>query len=195
MRFFDRVVHAEPMLAARMIKRKKSGPAKDIPFRKSDADGRGSLAEFKDAVRTGKLKQSRFLPAHRLALIVDAQCHGPSLAIFYCHCGDHQYGGAVQLDRKNLSAGGQSGAVRTSTMSRFARRFNTFLPLRSERADCGSMRKLAWRDRYARHYWSGQQQIVNLANIYIQDVLRSKERSVSQSDLMPAHVGNFRANI
>src|SRR5205823_4260447 len=35
-----------PMLAARMIKRKKSGPAN--PMKKSDADDRGSLAEFKD---------------------------------------------------------------------------------------------------------------------------------------------------
>ncbi|HMH42756.1 MAG TPA: efflux RND transporter permease subunit, partial [Pyrinomonadaceae bacterium] len=48
-----------PMLAARMIKRKKSGPAKNAA-RKSEADERGSLAEFKDKYDQASSKQSRF---------------------------------------------------------------------------------------------------------------------------------------
>src|SRR5438094_23249 len=48
-----------PMLAARMIKRKKSGSAKN-PINKSDADEHGSLAEFKDKYEQAASKQSRF---------------------------------------------------------------------------------------------------------------------------------------
>src|SRR5438067_3285721 len=48
-----------PMLAARMIKRKKSGSANN-PIKKSDADEHGSLAEFKDKYEQAASKQSRF---------------------------------------------------------------------------------------------------------------------------------------
>src|SRR6059058_3206528 len=48
-----------PMLAARLIKRKKSAPAKN-PTKKSDADDRSSLAEFKDKYEQAGSKQGRF---------------------------------------------------------------------------------------------------------------------------------------
>src|SRR6185436_11178300 len=48
-----------PMLAARMIKRKKSGPTKPV-VKKEHEEGRSSLAEFKDKYEQASSKSSRF---------------------------------------------------------------------------------------------------------------------------------------
>src|SRR5258707_11900466 len=171
-----------PMLAARMIKRKKSGPAKN-PVRKADADDRGSLAEFKDKYDQASSKQSRFYRpidrtytwmlkwsmGHRWAIVLLSLLVIVSTVPLFMFVGKN----FLPVDDQSqfeINARTPEGSTLSSTSS-LAERI------------AADMRKLPGVTDTLVTIGSGQQQIVNLANIYIK-MSPVEERSVSQQDLM-----------
>src|SRR4051812_24151342 len=171
-----------PMLAARMIKRKKSGPAK-APAKKHDDADRSSLAEFKDKYEQASSKSSRFYGpidrtytwmlkwsmAHRWAIV------GLSLLVIISIVP------LFMLVGKNF--------LPVDDQSQFE--VNVRLPegatLSTTAAVCERMaadlRKLPGVTDTLVTIGSGQQQIVNLANIYVK-LTPVEERAVNQIDLM-----------
>src|SRR5712671_2125569 len=171
-----------PMLAARMIKRKKSGPAKN-PVRKSDADDRGSLAEFKDKYDQASSKQSRFYRpidrtytwmlkwsmGHRWAIVLLSLLVIISTVPLFMLVGKNflPVDDQAQFEINVRLPEGSTLSTTSALSERIA----------------ADMRKLPGVTDTLVTIGSGQQQIVNLANIYIK-MSPVEERSVSQSDLM-----------
>src|SRR5712671_5847601 len=171
-----------PMLAARMIKRKKSGPAKN-PVRKSDADERGSLAEFKDKYDQASSKQSRFYRpidrtytwmlkwsmGHRWAIVLLSLLVIISTVPLFMLVGKNflPVDDQAQFEINVRLPEGSTLSTTSALSERIA----------------ADMRKLPGVTDTLVTIGSGQQQIVNLANIYIK-MSSVEERSVSQSDLM-----------
>jgi len=171
-----------PMLAARMIKRKKSGPAKNAA-RKSEADERGSLAEFKDKYDQASSKQSRFYRpidrtytwmlkwsmGHRWAIVLLSLLVIISTVPLFMLVGKNFLPEDDQAQFE-INVRLPEGST-LSTTSVLSERIAT------------DMRKLPGVTDTLVTIGSGQQQIVNLANIYIK-MSPVEERSVSQQDLM-----------
>src|SRR5258706_861344 len=171
-----------PMLAARMIKRKKSGPAKN-PIKKSDAEERGSLAEFKDKYEQAASKQSRFYRpidrtytwmlkwsmAHRWAIVLLSLLVIVSTVPLFMLVGKNflPVDDQAQFEINVRLPEGSTLSTTSALSERIA----------------ADMRKLPGVTDTLVTIGSGQQQIVNLANIYIK-MSPVEERSVSQSDLM-----------
>jgi len=171
-----------PMLAARMIKRKKSGPAKN-PVRQADADDRGSLAEFKDKYDQASSKQSRFYRpidrtytwmlkwsmGHRWAIVLLSLLVIISTVPLFMLVGKNflPVDDQAQFEINVRLPEGSTLSTTSALSERIA----------------ADMRKLPGVTDTLVTIGSGQQQIVNLANIYIK-MSPVEERSVSQSDLM-----------
>src|SRR5438552_8875567 len=170
------------MLAARMIKRKKSGPAKN-PAKKSDADERGSLAEFKDKYEQAGSKQGRFYRpidrtytwmlrwsmTHRWAIVVLSAIVIVSTIPLFMFVGKN----FLPVDDQSqfeLNVRTAEGSTLSSTAAL------------SERI-AADVRKLPGVTDTLVTIGSGQQQVVNLANIYVK-LAPLEDRSASQNDLM-----------
>lgn len=171
-----------PMLAARMIKRKKSGPAKPQAKKESDSE-RSSLAEFKDKYEQASSKSSRFYGpidrtytwmlkwsmGHRWAIV------GLSLLVIISIVPLFMLVGKNFLpvdDQSQFEVNVRLPEGSTlSTTSAVSERIAT------------DLRKLPGVTDTLVTIGSGQQQIVNLANIYIK-LSPVEERSISQIDLM-----------
>src|SRR5947208_8062194 len=171
-----------PMLAARMIKRKKAGPAKD-PARKSDADERGSLAEFKDKYEQAGSKQGRFYRpidrtytwmlkwsmGHRWVIVLLSAIVIVSTIPLFMFVGKN----FLPVDDQSqfeLNVRTAEGSTLSSTAAL------------SERI-AADVRKLPGVTDTLVTIGSGQQQVVNLANIYIK-LSPIEERSIAQQELM-----------
>ncbi|MFN2576565.1 MAG: efflux RND transporter permease subunit [Pyrinomonadaceae bacterium] len=171
-----------PMLAARMIKRKKSGPVKNFG-RKSDADDRGSLAEFKDKYEQAGSKQGRFYRpidrtytwmlkwsmAHRWAIVVLSAIVIVSTIPLFMFVGKNflPVDDQSQFEVNLRTAEGSTLSSTAALSERIA----------------ADLRKLPGVTDTLVTIGSGQQQVVNLANIYVK-LTQVEERSVSQNDLM-----------
>src|SRR5207302_8063136 len=170
-----------PMLAARLIKRKKSAPAKDS-IRKSD-DERSSLAEFKDKYEQASSKQGRFYRpidrtytgmlrwamGHRWAIVLLSLFVIVSIVPLFMFVGKN----FLPLDDQSqfeLNVRAPEGYTLSAT-SALAERM------------AADVRKLPGVTDTLVTIGSGQQQVVNLANIYIK-MTPIEERSVPQFDLM-----------
>ena len=171
-----------PMLAARMIKRKKSAPAKN-PTKKSDADDRSSLAEFKDKYEQAGSKQGRFYRpidrtytwmlkwsmTHRWVIMVLSAIVIVSTIPLFMFVGKN----FLPVDDQSqfeLNVRTVEGSTLSSTAAL------------SERI-AGDVRKLPGVTDTLVTIGSGQQQVVNLANIYVK-LAPLEDRSASQNDLM-----------
>ncbi len=174
-----------PMLAARMIKRKKSGPAKSPKevSESPDAEKRTSIAEFKDKYEQASSKASRFYRpidrtytwmlkwsmAHRWVIVVLSLLVIISTVPLFMFVGKN----FLPVDDQSqfeVNVRLPEGAT-LSTTSALAERM------------AADLRKLPGVTDTLVTIGSGQQQIVNLANIYIK-MSPVEERSVSQQDLM-----------
>src|SRR5438552_147883 len=170
------------MLAARMIKRKKSAPAKN-PTKKSDADDRSSLAEFKDKYEQAGSKQGRFYRpidrtytwmlkwsmTHRWVIVVLSAIVIVSTIPLFMFVGKN----FLPVDDQSqfeLNVRTVEGSTLSSTAAL------------SERI-AGDVRKLPGVTDTLVTIGSGQQQVVNLANIYVK-LAPLEDRSASQNDLM-----------
>lgn len=175
-----------PALAARMIKRKKSGPAK--PHHKEvsespDGEPRGSLAEFKDKYVQAGSKQSRFYRpidrtytwmlkwsmAHRWIIVV--------LSLFVIVSTVPLF----MLVGKNFLPVDDQSQFEVNVRLPEGSTLSTTSAL-SERM-AADLRKLPGVTDTLVTIGSGQQQIVNVANIYIK-MTPIEERTVSQQELM-----------
>src|SRR5437016_2721215 len=171
-----------PMLAARMIKRKKSGPAKS-PTSKSDAEERGSLAEFKDKYEQAGSKQGRFYRpidrtytwmlkwsmGHRWVIVLLSAIVIVSTIPLFMFVGKN----FLPVDDQSqfeLNVRTAEGSTLSSTAAL------------SERI-AADVRKLPGVTDTLVTIGAGQQQVVNLANIYIK-LKPVEERSDSQNALM-----------
>src|SRR5258708_28447765 len=171
-----------PMLAARMIKRKKSGPAKN-PIKKSDIDERGSLAEFKDKYEQAASKESRFYRpidrtytwmlkwsmAHRWAIVLLSLLVILSIAPLFWFVGKN----FLPVDDQSqfeISVRAPEGYTLSAT-SALAERI------------AADTRKLPGVTDTLVTIGAGQQQVVNLANIHVK-LTPIEERSTSQNALM-----------
>src|SRR5438046_2050964 len=165
-----------------MIKRKKSAPAKN-PTKKSDADERGSLAEFKDKYEQAGSKQGRFYRpidrtytwmlrwsmTHRWAIVVLSAIVIVSTIPLFMFVGKN----FLPVDDQSqfeLNVRTAEGSTLSSTAAL------------SERI-AADVRKLPGVTDTLVTIGSGQQQVVNLANIYVK-LTPVEERTVSQQDLM-----------
>src|SRR5256886_1242199 len=171
-----------PMLAARMIKRKKSGPAKN-PTSKSDAEERGSLAEFKDKYEQAGSKQSRFYRpidrtytwmlkssmGHRWAIVLLSAIVIVSTIPLFMFVGKNflPVDDQSQFELNVRTAEGSTLSATAALSERIA----------------ADVRKLPGVTDTLVTIGSGQQQVVNPANIYVK-LTPIEERSVSQNDLM-----------
>ncbi|HEY6046904.1 MAG TPA: efflux RND transporter permease subunit, partial [Pyrinomonadaceae bacterium] len=170
-----------PMLAARMIKRKKSGPAKNPA--KSESEERGSLAEFKDKYEQASSKQGRFYRpidltytamlkwsmGHRWAIVLLSAIVIVSTIPLFMFVGKN----FLPLDDQSqfeLNVRTAEGSTLSSTAAL------------SERI-AADVRKLPGVTDTLVTIGSGQQQVVNLANIYVK-LAPLEERRASQNDLM-----------
>ncbi len=175
-----------PTLAARMIKRKKSGPAK--PHHKEVSESpegaqRGSLAEFKDKYVQAGSKQSRFYRpidrtytwmlkwsmAHRWIIVVLSLFVIVSTVPLFMLVGKN----FLPVDDQSqfeVNARLPEGSTLSTTSAL------------SERM-AADLRKLPGVTDTLVTIGGGQQQIVNVANIYIK-MTPIEERSVSQQELM-----------
>ncbi|MGZ8842396.1 MAG: efflux RND transporter permease subunit, partial [Pyrinomonadaceae bacterium] len=175
-----------PALAARMIKRKKSGPAK--PHHKEvsespEGEPRGSLAEFKDKYVQAGSKQSRFYRpidrtytwmlkwsmAHRWIIVV--------LSVFVIVSTVPLF----MLVGKNFLPVDDQSQFEVNVRLPEGSTLSTTSAL-SERM-AADLRKLPGVTDTLVTIGSGQQQIVNVANIYIK-MTPIEERTVSQQELM-----------
>src|SRR3989442_334998 len=171
-----------PMLAARMIKGKKSAPAKN-PTKKSAADDRSSLAEFKDKYEQAGSKQGRFYRpidrtytwmlkwsmTHRRVIVVLSAIVIVSTIPLFMFVGKN----FLPVDDQSqfeLNVRTAEGSTLSSTAAL------------SERI-AGDVRKLPGVTDTLVTIGSGQQQVVNLANIYVK-LAPLEDRSASQNDLM-----------
>src|SRR2546422_5036376 len=171
-----------PMLAARMIKRKKSGPAK-APTTESEAEKRGSLAEFKDKYEQAGSKQSRFYRpidrtytwllkwsmAHRWAIVLLSILVIISTIPLFMFVGKN----FLPIDDQSqfeVNVRTPEGSTLSATSSL------------SERI-AADVRKLPGVTDTLVTIGSGQQQVVNLANIYVK-LKPVDERKDTQNTLM-----------
>src|SRR2546423_1691147 len=171
-----------PMLAARMIKRKKSGPAKS-PTSKSDAEERGSLAEFKDKYEQAGSKQGRFYRpidrtytwmlkwsmGHRWVIVLLSGIVIVSTIPLFMFVGKNflPVDDQSQFELNVRTAEGSTLSATAALSERIA----------------ADVRKLPGVTDTLVTIGSGQQQVVNLANIYVK-LTPIEERTVSQNDLM-----------
>jgi len=175
-----------PTLAARMIKRKKSGPAKPQPKEVSespDGEKRGSLAEFKDKYEQAGSKQSRFYRpidrtytwmlkwsmAHRWAIVVLSVLVIISTVPLFMLVGKNflPVDDQAQFEINVRLPEGSTLSTTSALSERMA----------------ADVRKLPGVTDTLVTIGSGAQQIVNVANIYIK-MTPIEERSVSQAALM-----------
>ena len=175
-----------PTLAARMIKRKKSGPAKPQPKEVSESpDGgkRSSLTEFKDKYEQASSKQSRFYRpidrtytwmlkwsmAHRWAIVVLSVLVIISTVPLFMLVGKNflPVDDQAQFEINVRLPEGSTLSTTSALSERMA----------------ADVRKLPGVTDTLVTIGSGAQQIVNVANIYIK-MSPIEERSVSQSALM-----------
>ena len=175
-----------PMLAARMIKRKNTGAAKG-PSKETSASPesakRSSLAEFKDKYVQAQSKESRFYRpidrtytwmlrwsmGHRWAIVLLSVLVIVSTVPLFMLVGKN----FLPVDDQaqfEINVRAPEGATLSST-SGLAERM------------AADVRKLPGVTDTLVTIGSGQQQIVNLANIYVK-MSPIEERSVSQQDLM-----------
>jgi len=174
-----------PTLAARMIKRKQAGPSKSHKETSQTPEGekRTSLEEFKDKYEQASSKQSRFYRpidrtytwmlkwsmAHRWMIVVFSLLVIASTVPLFMFVGknflpvDDQAQYEINVRMPEGSTLSQTSAL-------------------AERI-AGDMRKLPGVTDTLVTIGSGQQQLVNVANIYIK-LTPVEDRSVSQSDLM-----------
>jgi len=175
-----------PTLAARMIKRKKSGPAKPQPKEVSESpDGgkRSSLTEFKDKYEQASSKQSRFYRpidrtytwmlkwsmAHRWAIVVLSVLVIISTVPLFMLVGKNflPVDDQAQFEINVRLPEGSTLSTTSAMGERIA----------------ADVRKLPGVTDTLVTIGSGAQQIVNVANIYIK-MSPIEERSVSQQALM-----------
>jgi HAE1 family hydrophobic/amphiphilic exporter-1 len=176
-----------PMLAARMIKRKKSGVSTGSGSDRVKAahatEPRTSLAEFKDKYDQASSKQSRFYRpidrtytwmlkwsmGHRWAIVLLSLLVIVSTVPLFMLVGKNflPVDDQAQFEINVRLPEGSTLATTSALSERIA----------------ADMRKLPGVTDTLVTIGSGQQQIVNLANIYIK-MSPVEERSVSQSDLM-----------
>jgi HAE1 family hydrophobic/amphiphilic exporter-1 len=175
-----------PTLAARMIKRKKSGPAKPQPKEVSespDGEKRGSLAEFKDKYEQASSKQSRFYRpidrtytwmlkwsmAHRWAIVVLSVLVILSTVPLFMLVGKNflPVDDQAQFEINVRLPEGSTLSTTSALSERMA----------------ADVRKLPGVTDTLVTIGSGAQQIVNVVNIYIK-MSPIEERSVSQAALM-----------
>ena len=171
-----------PMLAARLIKRKKAGPAKFHP-KKEASDDRSSLAEFKDKYEQASSKSSRFYGpidrtytwmlkwamAHRWAIVALSLLVIISIVPLF-----------MLVGKNFLPVDDQSQFEVNVRLPEGATLSTTAAVCERMAAD---LRKLPGVTDTLVTIGSGQQQIVNLANIYVK-LSPVEERAVSQIDLM-----------
>jgi HAE1 family hydrophobic/amphiphilic exporter-1 len=175
-----------PMLAARMIKRKPAGSTKAHPKHISeppDAEKRSSLAEFKDKYEQASSKQGRFYRpvdrtytwmlrwamGHRWAIVLLSLFVIVSIVPLFAFVGKN----FLPLDDQSqfeINVRAPEGYTLSAT-SALAERM------------AADVRKLPGVTDTLTTIGSGQQQVVNLANIYIK-MSPIEERSVNQFDLM-----------
>jgi hydrophobic/amphiphilic exporter-1 (mainly G- bacteria), HAE1 family len=175
-----------PMLAARMIKRKKSGPVKAAHREVSEApdrEARGSLADFKHKYDQASSKQGRFYRpidrtytwmlrwamGHRWAIVLLSLFVIVSIVPLFMFVGKN----FLPLDDQSqfeINVRAPEGYTLSAT-SALAERM------------AADVRKLPGVTDTLVTIGSGQQQVVNLANIYIK-MSPIEERSVTQFDLM-----------
>ena len=175
-----------PTLAARMIKRKKSGPTK--PHHKEvsespDGEKRSSLAEFKDKYEQAGSKQSRFYRtidrtytwmlkwsmAHRWMIVLLSLLVIISTVPLFMLVGKNflPVDDQAQFEINMRLPEGSTLSVTSALSERMA----------------ADVRKLPGVTDTLVTIGAGAQQIVNVANIYIK-MTPIEERSVSQSELM-----------
>jgi HAE1 family hydrophobic/amphiphilic exporter-1 len=175
-----------PMLAARMIQRKHAGAAK-VPNQETstapDGEKRSSLAEFKDKYVQAQSKEGRFYRpidrtytwllkwsmAHRWAIVVLSLIVILSTVPLFMFVGKN----FLPVDDQaqfEINVRTPEGSTLSST-SALAERV------------AADVRKLSGVTDTLVTIGSGQQQIVNLANIYIK-LAPIEERTISQQDLM-----------
>jgi HAE1 family hydrophobic/amphiphilic exporter-1 len=175
-----------PMLAARMIKRKKSGPTKAAHREASDApDGgaRNSLADFKHKYEQASSKQGRFYRpidrtytwmlrwamAHRWAIVLLSLLVIVSTAPLFMFVGKN----FLPLDDQSqfeINVRAPEGYTLSATSAL------------SERM-AADVRKLPGVTDTLVTIGAGQQQVVNVSNIYVK-MSPIEERSATQFDLM-----------
>jgi HAE1 family hydrophobic/amphiphilic exporter-1 len=175
-----------PALAARMIKRKKSGPTKPHHNEVSespDGEKRSSLAEFKDKYEQASSKQSRFYRpidrtytwmlkwsmAHRWAIILLSALVIISTFPLFMLVGKNflPVDDQAQFEINARLPEGSTLSVTSALSERMA----------------ADVRKLPGVTDTLVTIGAGAQQIVNVANIYIK-MTPIEERSVSQQELM-----------
>src|SRR5713226_7666401 len=175
-----------PMLAARMIKRKHAGAAK-APSKETsvspESEKRSSLAEFKDKYVQAQSKESRFYRpidrtytwmlkwsmGHRWAIVLLSLLVIVSTVPLFMFVGKN----FLPVDDQSqfeINVRTPEGSTLSSTSS-LAERI------------AADVRKLPGVTDTLVTIGSGQQQVVNLANIYVK-LAPIEERSVSQIDLM-----------
>jgi HAE1 family hydrophobic/amphiphilic exporter-1 len=174
-----------PTLAARMIKRKKSGPAKPHHKEVSESpdEKRSSLADFKDKYEQASSKQSRFYRpidrtytwmlkwsmAHRWAIVVLSALVIVSTLPLFAFVGKNflPVDDQAQFEINARLPEGSTLSVTSALSERMA----------------ADVRKLPGVTDTLVTIGVGAQQIVNVANIYIK-LSPIEERSVSQQELM-----------
>src|SRR6266566_583154 len=175
-----------PMLAARMIKRKHAGaakaPGKDISA-SPESEKRSSLAEFKDKYVQAQSKESRFYRpidrtytwmlkwsmGHRWAIVMLSLLVIVSTVPLFMFVGKNflPVDDQAQFEINVRAPEGSTLSATSGLAERIA----------------ADVRKLPGVTDTLVTIGSGQQQIVNLANIYVK-MTPVEERSVSQQDLM-----------
>ena len=172
-----------PTLAARMIKRKKSGPAKPHHSESPEGEKRSSLAEFKDKYEQAGSKQSRFYRpidrtytwmlkwsmAHRWVIVVLSVLVIVSSYPLFKFVGKNflPVDDQAQFEINVRMPEGSTLSVTSALSERMAT----------------DVRKLPGVTDTLVTIGVGAQQIVNVANIYIK-LTPIEDRSVSQADLM-----------
>ncbi|HJZ79176.1 MAG TPA: efflux RND transporter permease subunit, partial [Pyrinomonadaceae bacterium] len=175
-----------PTLAARMIKRKKSGPTRPQPKEVSespDGERRSSLAEFKDKYDQANSKQSRFYRpidrtytwmlkwsmAHRWAIVALSVLVIISTVPLFMLVGKNfvPVDDQSQFEVNVRLPEGSTLSVTSALSERMA----------------ADLRKMQGVTDTLVTIGSGQQQLVNVTNIYVK-LSPIEERSVSQQELM-----------
>ncbi len=174
-----------PMLAARMIKRKKAGPGKAQKQLSESPDGekRSSLDEFKDKYEQASSKQSRFYRpidrtytwmlewsmAHRWVIVLLSVLVIVSTVPLFMFVGKNflPVDDQAQFEINVRAPEGYTLSATSALAERMA----------------GDARKLPGVTDTLVTIGSGQQQVVNLANIYIR-LAPIEDRSVGQQELM-----------
>lgn len=172
-----------PTLAARMIKRKKSGPTKPHHSESPEGEQRSSLAEFKDKYDQASSKQSRFYRpidrtytwmlrwsmAHRWVIVVLSVLVIVSTVPLFMFVGKNflPVDDQAQFEINVRLPEGSTLSVTSALSERMAQ----------------DVRKLPGVTDTLVTIGSGAQQIVNVANIYIK-LTPIEERLISQQDLM-----------